>query len=78
MSGSCHLDRALNVEIGVECQISVMPLAGVQLTLFQPGGADYAHLITASPPGFENLTASLLMYLPTVSTIAAALVLLML
>ena len=21
MSGSCHLDRALNVEIGVECQI---------------------------------------------------------
>ena len=23
MSGSCHLDRALNVEIGVECQIFV-------------------------------------------------------
>ena len=23
MSGSCHLDRALNVEIGVECQIYV-------------------------------------------------------
>ena len=24
MSGSCHLDRALNVEIGVEYQISVI------------------------------------------------------
>ena len=32
---------------------------GVQVTLFQPGGADYAHHITACPPGFENLTASL-------------------
>ena len=33
---------------------------GVQLTLLQPGGADYAHHITASPPGFENPAASLL------------------
>ena len=24
MSGSCHLDRALNVEIGVECQILLL------------------------------------------------------
>ena len=24
MSGSCHLDRALNVQIGVECQIFVI------------------------------------------------------
>ena len=24
MSGSCHLDRSLNVEIGVECQIFVV------------------------------------------------------
>ena len=24
MSGSCHLDRALNVEIGVECQMFVI------------------------------------------------------
>ena len=31
-----------------------------QFTLFQPGGADYAHRITACPPGFENLTASLI------------------
>ena len=32
---------------------------GVQLTLFQPGGADYAHHITACPPGFEILAASM-------------------
>ena len=32
---------------------------GAQLTLLQPGGADYAHHITASPPGFENPAASL-------------------
>jgi hypothetical protein len=32
---------------------------GVQLTLFQPEGTDYAHHITACPPGFENLTAYL-------------------
>ena len=49
----------------------VMPLAGglgwlqptrnlrFQLTLFQSGEADYAHRITACPPGFEKLTASL-------------------
>ena len=34
---------------------------GVQLTLFQPGGADYAHHITTCPPEFENLTASLIL-----------------
>ena len=33
---------------------------GVQLTLFQPEGTEYAHHITACPPGFENLTASLI------------------
>ena len=33
---------------------------GVLLTLFQPEGADYAHHITDSTPGFENLTTSLL------------------
>jgi len=37
---------------------------GVQLTLLQPGGADYAHHITASPPGFENPAAALV-YMPT-------------
>ena len=50
---------------------TVMPLAGgqgglyptwdlgVQSSLFQPRGADYAHHITACPPGFKNLTGSL-------------------
>ena len=33
------------------------------LTLFQPGGTDYAHRITASTPGFENLRTSLRIYL---------------
>ena len=34
---------------------------GVQFTLFQHGGgADYTHHLTACPPGFENLAASLL------------------
>ena len=32
---------------------------GLQLTLFQPGGTNYAHHTTASPLGFENLAASL-------------------
>ena len=33
---------------------------GVQLTLLQPGlGLDYAYHITACPLGFENLIASL-------------------
>ena len=27
MSGSCHLDRASNVEIGVECQVFVILLS---------------------------------------------------
>ena len=33
-------------------------LAG-QLTLFQPGGSDYAHLITTSTPKFSDLPTSL-------------------
>ena len=32
---------------------------GVILTLFQPEGADYAHHITGSIPGFGNLTTAL-------------------
>ena len=32
---------------------------GVQLTLFQPEGADYAHQITDSTLDFENLTTAL-------------------
>ena len=32
---------------------------GALLTLFQPEGADYAHHITGSTPGFGNLTTAL-------------------
>ena len=30
-----------------------------QLTLFQPGGTDYAHLITTDTPGFSDLPTAL-------------------
>ena len=30
-----------------------------QLTLFQPGGTDYAHLITTGTPGFSDLQRAL-------------------
>ena len=46
--------------------ISVMPLAlahskfGSSINPITTRGADYAHHITASPPGFENPAASLL------------------
>ena len=30
-----------------------------QLTLFQPGGTDYAHLITTGTPGFSDLSTAL-------------------
>jgi hypothetical protein len=30
-----------------------------QLTLFQPGGTDYAHLITTGTPGFSDLPTTL-------------------
>ena len=39
---------------GVQCGFQPTRNLGVQLTLFQPGGQ-----ITACPPGFENLTATL-------------------
>ena len=31
-----------------------------QLTLFQPGGTDYAHLIATDTPGFSDLPTALL------------------
>ena len=30
-----------------------------QLTLFQPGGTDYAHLITTGTPGFSDIPTAL-------------------
>ena len=37
-----------------------MPGVPDQLTLFQPGGTDYAHLITTRTPGFSDLPTALL------------------
>ena len=34
-----------------------------QLTLFQPWGTDYAHLITTGTPGFSDLPTALSIYL---------------
>ena len=31
-----------------------------QLTLFQPGGTDYAHLTTTGTPGFSDLPTAML------------------
>ena len=53
-----------------ECSDAAWNL-GLQLTQFQPGGADYAYHITACPPRFENLRASLpcngIMSVPSIS-----------
>ena len=46
---------------------------GVLLTLFQPEGADYAHHITASTPGFENLKTALMHVLFQSQTICSRL-----
>ena len=34
-------------------------ILAAQLTLFQPGGTDYAHLITIGTPGISNLPTAL-------------------
>ena len=34
-----------------------------QLTLFQPGGTDYAYLITSGTPGFSDLPTALILLL---------------
>ena len=48
----CSLWKALIPEL------SLAGVLGVLFTLFQPEGADYAHHITASTPGFEDLKVS--------------------
>ena len=53
------LDKSSDAAIGWAGWALAHPDLGFQLTLFQPGEVDYAHHITACPPGFENLTASL-------------------
>ena len=41
---------------GVPWQTQIL---GDQLTLFQPGGTDYAHLITTCTPRFSDLPTAL-------------------
>ena len=36
-----------------------------QLTLFQPGGTNYAHLITTGTPGFSDLPKALYSKVPS-------------
>ena len=55
----------------LKSEVSVLGVSGVlglplhlqiladQLTLFQPGGTDYAHLITTGTPGFSDLPTAL-------------------
>ena len=38
------------------------PVLAKQLTLSQPGGTDYAHHSTMSPPGFSDLATGLIKY----------------
>ena len=52
MSGSCHLDRASNVEIGVECQIFVIVIffnggtyVGLNLVCVQIFTSDHDNLV---------------------------------
>ena len=41
-----------------------------QLTLFQPGGTDYAHLITTGTPGFSDLPTALLWHHPLITQLS--------
>ena len=43
-----------------------------QLTLFQPGGTDYAHLITTGTPGFSDLPTALSMAVSYIVSAAEA------
>ena len=43
------------------------PEFGSSVNTITTRGADYAHHITASPPGFENLAASLLWEVPNLN-----------
>ena len=55
-------DTVPNAELSLAGVLGVLKHprnSGTKLTLFQPEGADYAYHITASTPGFENLTTSL-------------------
>ena len=50
-------------ELSLAGVLRVLRNLGALLTLFQPEGADYAHHITGSTPGFGNLTIALVIVL---------------
>ena len=41
------------------CVVQACQILADQLTLFQPGGTDYAHLITTGKTGFSDLPTAL-------------------
>ena len=43
----------------IPMKVSVGVILADQLTLFQPGGTDYPHLITTGTPGFSDLPTAL-------------------
>ena len=45
-------------------------MAHPDLTLFQPGGTDYVHLITTGTPGFSDLPTALRIDMFAVAAIA--------
>ena len=57
MSGSCHLDRASNVEIGVECQIFVIVIPFKCSRVLQSGAYSrfYKGALTKKFYFFSNL-----------------------
>ena len=47
------------VSLGVPCVPWHTQILSDQFTIFQPGGTDYAHLITTGTPGFSDLPTAL-------------------
>ena len=75
ISPGCNLDFKVTPEI---CSgLSSLGVPGVpghtqiladQLTLFQPGGTDYAHVITTGTPGFSDLPTALMLAMKYLDT----------
>ena len=54
-----EIKNSLLLKVLSELSLAGVLNLGVLLFLFQPEGADYAHYITGSTPGFGNLTKAL-------------------
>ena len=55
-----HFDSAGPSSLGVPGVPGHTQILADHLTLFQPGGKDFAHLITNGTPGFSDLKTALL------------------